>query len=485
MDKMFDDFQIGDTYIQKKVFKRSDFTAFSKLSGDINPLHHDEEYAKLSTFKEIIVPMHLVIAPLSSIAGMVFPGHRSLYLGHEVKSHLPVFFDKEIIYSSKIIEKHAAERVLSIRTIVFQGTDVLLSANQKVQVRDDPIDPGKLKNMKLKGQLISNEERSILITGAAGEIGQSITLQLAKKEKNLILLVRNLNQRTKKVIDSVKEYSKNIHVIEMDLSNQIDHKKLEKFINKYDGFIESVIYAASPKISSTIDKQMAINYSALKAITEICLPSWLSRQEGQIIYLSSSAIHFHPHGIDDYTTAKAAGTNYLDGIRKRFFQWGLKTHCLASGKVNTKFSDTLNLPNITQMIPEQVAENVVKILEDKNSSDFYYWLENTGLRVGNYDFIQNKTKNIQLTKNQDTILLKGEESIAKTEALQNLIIDFFNLNENVNWDNVGIGLISGWDSFRHIEFILEIENRFNINFDAEEIDLTTNFNDLSNLLLDK
>jgi len=59
---------------------------------------------------------------------------------------------------------------------------------------------------------------------------------------------------------------------------------------------------------------------------------------------------------------------------------------------------------------------------------------------------------------------------------------FFNLGANTNWDNVGLGLTAGWDSLRHIEFILLVEENYSIKFSSEEIDLTTTFYDLNNLL---
>ena len=481
MDKKFEDFQVGDIYVVNKVFKKSDYSSFSKLSGDKNPLHHDEDYAKLTSFKQIIVPLHLVIAPLSSVAGMVFPGHRSLYLSHEVKSHLPVLFNKEVTYSSKIVEKNSAEKTLLIRTIVYQGTDILLSAHQTVQVRDGEIDSSKLKNMKFQGSLISNKEPSILITGAAGEIGQTIAMQLAKKGENLVLIVRALNKKTKQLIKDVKNYSPNVQVIQMDLADKTSYKEFHNFVNQYKGFIETVIFTASPKLNEDIDKQIAVNYSGLKNIIETCLPFWLKRQYGKVIYLSSSSIHFHPQGIDDYTTAKAAATNYLDGIRKRFLQWGVKVHCLASGKVDTSFSENLNFPGVIQMIPEQVAEKVIDLSHDKSLSNFYFWLENSGLRIGDFDFIDNKIEKSLETENKTSKIVHKVSSNRK-KALKDLIIAFFNLDKNTNWDNVGIGLVSGWDSLRHIEFILELERRFSIKLTSEEIELTTNFHDLYNLL---
>ena len=484
IDKTFDDFLIGDVYVLRRSFSKADFSAFSKISGDRNPLHHDENYAKHTGFNKVIVPMHLIAAPLSSVAGMVFPGHRSLYLSHEVKSHLPVFFDEEVTYSSKIIEKNRSENILVIRTIVYRDAEVLLSATQKVQIRNEDIDVKILKKTKVAGRLLSNEKPYTLVTGAAGEIAQSTTMRLAKNGTNLILVVRKIDKNSAELVSRVKEYGSDVQIIEMDLSTEKMKFLFAEFLKKHSGFIETVIFAASPNIGACINEQMSVNYSSLKYITECCLPYWLERQYGQILYLSSSAMHYHPLGFDDYVTAKAAGTNYLDGIRKRFLQWGIKVQCLAAGKVDTKFSVSLNSQIKTQMILKQVAETIVDIVYDKDSTDFYYWLEKSGLKIGSYDFTSKgvssgKSTAIKPEFSENTV------SLNMADRLKSFMLDFFNIEQGVNWDNVGIGLTPGWDSLRHIEFILAIEKSFSIKFSTQEIDLTTTYHDLLDLLKGK
>lgn len=481
MDRKFDDFEIGDVYTFKKVFKKIDFDLFSRLSGDRNPLHYDENYSKQTIFRRTIVPIHLAAAPLSSVAGMVFPGLRSLYLSHEIKSHLPIFFDEEVTYSSKIIDMNNAEKILILRTIIFKNTDIMLSSIQRIQVRDDDIDNKGLKSARLKGSLLKNSKSFILITGAGGEIGQATAMQLAKSGKNLILLFRKQNKKSARLVRRVREYSPDVREIEMDLSKKDLIFDFDKFLNINKVYIESVIFAASPEIHSPINTQMTVNYSSVKSIVECCLPFWLERQHGKIIYLSSSAVHFHPNGLEDYATAKAAGTNYVHGIRKSFSEWGINTRCLALGKVDTKFSTSLNSRTSSQMMPEQVAENILNILEDETSTEFYYWLENVGLKVGSYDFI--RTEKID----PENLELEEKKSVKdiitnRSDKLKDLIMRFFNLGINTNWDNVGLGLTAGWDSLRHIEFILLIEENYSIKFSSEEIDLTTTFSDLNNLV---
>ncbi|SVD93610.1 uncharacterized protein METZ01_LOCUS446464, partial [marine metagenome] len=101
MNKDYEDFNIGEIYVFKKTFSQRDFEKFSSLSGDTNPLHHDERYVENTRYKKTIVPLHLAASPLSTIAGVVFPGNRSLYLGHELKALKPIPYDVELTYSAK------------------------------------------------------------------------------------------------------------------------------------------------------------------------------------------------------------------------------------------------------------------------------------------------------------------------------------------------------------------------------------------------
>ena len=138
-DMRFEEFVVGDSYSFTRTITLDDFWKFRDLSFDASPLHHDERYCRETAFERPVAPMHLVAMPLSSVAGMVLPGHRALYLGHELKSHRPVPYGEELTYSSKIVGKSEVENTLSLRTIVFRGADVFLSANQLVQVRDEEI----------------------------------------------------------------------------------------------------------------------------------------------------------------------------------------------------------------------------------------------------------------------------------------------------------------------------------------------------------
>ena len=134
MIKKFSDFYIGQIAIFKKVFVEDDFKKFLELSGDENSLHWDKGYAKKTTFKRPIVPLQLSTAPLSRVAGMIFPGEPSLFLTNNVKAIKPIFYKDEIIYSAKIISISLSTKILGIRVLAIRSEEIVIDAFIKVKV---------------------------------------------------------------------------------------------------------------------------------------------------------------------------------------------------------------------------------------------------------------------------------------------------------------------------------------------------------------
>jgi 3-hydroxybutyryl-CoA dehydratase len=75
MDMFFEDFNIGDEMITpRRTITETDVVQFAGLSGDFNPLHIDEEFAKETPYKTRVAHGLLsvsVITGLQSMMGIV------------------------------------------------------------------------------------------------------------------------------------------------------------------------------------------------------------------------------------------------------------------------------------------------------------------------------------------------------------------------------------------------------------------------------
>src|ERR1044071_9121735 len=89
-------FNIGDSAEVTKTIEQSDIDAFADLTGDHNPVHVDEEFAKTSRFGRRIAHGMLTASLISSVLANKLPGEGSVYLGQTLQFQAPVFPGDEV-----------------------------------------------------------------------------------------------------------------------------------------------------------------------------------------------------------------------------------------------------------------------------------------------------------------------------------------------------------------------------------------------------
>ena len=95
---------IGDKYSIKRIINEEEVLLFSEVSGDKNPLHLDEEYAKKTRFNGRICHGMLIGAHISELLGMYFPGAGTIYLSQSLKFINPVYIGEEIEITAEVLE---------------------------------------------------------------------------------------------------------------------------------------------------------------------------------------------------------------------------------------------------------------------------------------------------------------------------------------------------------------------------------------------
>lgn len=88
--------KVGDSVSITRSFSEEDVKAFAAVSGDVNPAHLDEEYARGTMFKTRIVHGMLVASMFSAILGTRMPGLGTIYTGQTLQFRRPVKLDEPI-----------------------------------------------------------------------------------------------------------------------------------------------------------------------------------------------------------------------------------------------------------------------------------------------------------------------------------------------------------------------------------------------------
>ena len=109
--------------------------SFNAMTGDINPLHNDEEYAKSKGHPGRVVYGMLTASLLSTLAGVYLPGKRSLIQEVKIKFAKPVYVGDRLTVEGIVEEKHDVYSLLVLKvTIRNQAGEKVCRAKMQVGV---------------------------------------------------------------------------------------------------------------------------------------------------------------------------------------------------------------------------------------------------------------------------------------------------------------------------------------------------------------
>ena len=97
--------EIGQSASFSKTISESDVYLFAGITGDSNPAHINEEYAKNTMFKKRIAHGMLGASLISTIFGTQLPGPGSIYIKQDVKFLAPVYFGDTLTAICTVKEK--------------------------------------------------------------------------------------------------------------------------------------------------------------------------------------------------------------------------------------------------------------------------------------------------------------------------------------------------------------------------------------------
>lgn len=92
----FDELSLGQSAERSHVVGAGDIEAFAAVSGDTNPVHLDEAYAKATPFGGRIAHGMLSAAYISAVLGTELPGPGAIYLSQSLRFRRPVRIGDEV-----------------------------------------------------------------------------------------------------------------------------------------------------------------------------------------------------------------------------------------------------------------------------------------------------------------------------------------------------------------------------------------------------
>jgi 3-hydroxybutyryl-CoA dehydratase len=102
--KTFADLAVGMTVSIQNTVTEQDVIDFARVSGDHNPLHMDEEYAKTTQFGGRIAHGALTASYISAVLGNDLPGPGAVFLELNLKFVRPVRIGDTVTSTAEVAE---------------------------------------------------------------------------------------------------------------------------------------------------------------------------------------------------------------------------------------------------------------------------------------------------------------------------------------------------------------------------------------------
>ena len=126
-DVSFAEIQLGDKASMAKTVTEFDVYSFAGVTGDFNPVHINDEFAKTTMFKGRIAHGMISAGFISAVIGTALPGANTIYLGQELQFKAPVKIGDTLTATVEVLEKIEAKSRLILRTTVTNQDGILVT----------------------------------------------------------------------------------------------------------------------------------------------------------------------------------------------------------------------------------------------------------------------------------------------------------------------------------------------------------------------
>lgn len=129
-----EDLTVGMTSDYDRVVTEDMIEQFAEVSGDHNPLHLDEEYAKTTMFKGRIAHGMLGAAFISKVFGTQMPGKGSVYISQTLRFLAPVRIGDTVTTTVEVVDINPEKKRVAFRSRCRVGRTVVIDGDATILV---------------------------------------------------------------------------------------------------------------------------------------------------------------------------------------------------------------------------------------------------------------------------------------------------------------------------------------------------------------
>lgn len=129
------DVKIGDRFFTQRRVTDEIIRKFAEVSGDYNPIHLDEEFAKTTRFGRRIAHGMLSGAFISAVLGYEFRERKIVYLSQTMKFTAPVFIGDTVTAAGTVTSIREDKGIVTLETVCTnQNGETLVKGEAVVMI---------------------------------------------------------------------------------------------------------------------------------------------------------------------------------------------------------------------------------------------------------------------------------------------------------------------------------------------------------------
>ncbi len=362
----------GDSVTWSHEIGAADVDAFVALSGDDNPLHVDDDFARLHGFRGRVVHGMLVGAFLSRVVGTVLPGPGAVWLSQSIRFAQPVYVGDRVEVTVSVTHKAEALRTLVLDTTVRNqhGATVL---------------SGEARMMMLPiSQTPPWEELTAVVTGASRGIGAAVSRAIGERGGRVVVNYHASGEAADAVAADVRDAGGDAIAVQADVSTQEGAKALAQAAQDHYGRVDVLVNNATPPIDrkpmmdlgwEEVDRYWNTYVQSAFTLSQAVVPGMKDRGYGRIVHTLTSAMWgTPPPNTAGYVAAKCGLWGLAKAMAVELASFGITVNAVSPSAVmtdqwedasdNRRRAMAMSIPAKRLAGPEEVAATVLFLISE-------------------------------------------------------------------------------------------------------------------------
>jgi phosphotransacetylase/acyl dehydratase len=196
-NRTFDEIAVGESASLSKTITREDIDLYAAVSGDANPTHFDEAFARAARAPGIVAHSLLVAGLISNILGNKLPGAGTIYRSQDLRFRRPVQVGDSVTVTVTAREKRQTDHVVLFDCActnqdgetVLSGTAEVSAPTERLQAPARELPTAHLKRHEKYERLIARAQEDRPVPTAVAHPCDEVSVKGAADAADLGLIV--------------------------------------------------------------------------------------------------------------------------------------------------------------------------------------------------------------------------------------------------------------------------------------------------------